>query len=181
MNKNFLKQIKFLILLFILLDVAIGFGVYRMEKMIKAKDGEIRDYIKDMEEKSRGSQNLKEVLDQVRQTKVTMSDYERFLFRSGKELDLITDLEKIAIKNKTILKIESSNLDNITNNVISLALRFTGNYGDVLKSLADLENYDYFLQITSLDFNPIYDLKEPESAQNAKASLRLTFKLYVNQ
>jgi transcriptional regulator of heat shock response len=163
------------------MDAAIGFGIYKMEDMIKNKDREIRDYIKEMEEKSRGSQNLKEVLTQVRQTKATMSDYERFLFRPGKELDLITDLEKIAVKNKTSLKIESSNLDKITNNVISLALRFTGNYGDVLRSLADLENYDYFLQITSIDFNPIYDLKEPESAQNAKVDLRLTFKLYVNQ
>ncbi len=180
MNKNFLKQIKLLIFLFILLDGIVAFGVFKMETMIRAKDKEIRNYIQEMEEKSRGSQNLKEVLDQVRYTKVTMSDYKQYLFSPGKELDLITDLEKIAIKNQSALKIESSNLDKITNNTIVMSLRFTGKYPDVLKCLADLENYNYFLQITSLDFNPIYDLANPESSENSKSDLRLSIKLYVN-
>lgn len=180
MTKDFLKQIKFFILLFVLIDGAIIFGIYKIEDMIRQKDKEIRVYIQEMEEKSRGSQNLKEVLNQVRHTKVTMSDYRQYLFSPGKELDLITDLEQIAIKNNAVLKIESSNLDKITNNTITLALRFSGKYTDTLSCLADLENYDYFLQITSLDFNPIYDLTNPTSAENAKTDLRLNLKLYVN-
>lgn len=180
MNRDFLKQIKVLILLFIILDGAIIFGIYKTENMIRIKDGEIRKYIQEMEEKSRGSQNLREVLDQVRHTKITMSDYAQYLFSPGKELDLITDLEQIAAKNNSSLKIESSNLDKITNNTIIMNLRLNGSYPNILKCLADLENYNYFLQITSLDFNPIYDLVNPGSSENSKTDLRLSIKLYVN-
>lgn len=180
MNKDFLKQLKVVILLFVLLDGAIGFGVYKVEKMIQAKDQEIKNYLQELERKSRGSQNLKEALARVRSTKVTMSNYERFLFRSGNELDLITDLENIASKNNVTQKIESSNLDKINDNTITLNLRTSGSYKNILGYLADLENYDYFLQVTSLDFNPIYDLKNPENSSGAVTDLRVNLKLYVN-
>ena len=180
MNKDFLKQLKVVILLFVLLDGAIGFGVYKVEKMIQIKDQEIKNYLQELERKSRGSQNLKEALARVRSTKITMSNYERFIFRSGNELDLITDLENIAIKNNVTQKIESSNLDKINNNTITLSLRASGSYKNILGYLADLENYDYFLQVTSLDFNPIYDLKNPENSSGMITDLRVNLKLYVN-
>lgn len=180
MNKNFLQQIKIVIFLFLLLDGVIGYGIYKVETMIQTKDKEIKDYLQDLERKSRGSQNLKEALERVRNTKVTMSDYERYLFRSGDELSLITDLENIANKNKVTQKIENSNLDNITNNTIALSLRVYGTYNNALNYLMDLENYDYFLQIKSLDFNPIYDLKSPDNSANSSVDLRLTLNLYVN-
>ncbi|HRY36705.1 MAG TPA: hypothetical protein P5230_02375 [Candidatus Magasanikbacteria bacterium] len=180
MNKDFLKQLKVIILLFVLLDGAIGFGVYKVEKMIQAKDQEIKNYLQELERKSRGSQNLKEALARVRNTKATMNDYEKYLFRSGQELDLITDLENIAAKNKINQKIESSNLDKISDNTITLNLRASGSYKNILSYLADLENYDYFLQITSLDLNPVYDLKNPDNSVGALTDLRISLKLYVN-
>ncbi len=180
MNKNFLKQTKFLIFLFLLLDVLIGYGIYTAENMIQTKDREIKEYLTDLERKSRGSQNLKESLENVRNTKITMSDYDKYIFRAGKELDLITDLENIAIKNNVTQKIETSNLDKITNNTITMTLRITGKYIKVLEYLTDLENYNYFLQINSLDFNPIYDLKNPDDSDNSLVDLRLNLKLYVN-
>ena len=180
MNKAFLKNIKFLIFLFVVLDLVIAFGIYKVESMIETKDTEIKEYLQELERKSRGSQNLKEALARVRDTKITMSDYNRYIFHSGSELTLITDLENIAIKNKVTQKIESSNLDNITNNTVVLILRTSGTYGNVLNFLADLENYNYFLQINSLDFNPIYNLKDPNNAEGSTVELRLTLNLYVN-
>jgi len=180
MNKNLLKQLKIAIFLFILLDGVLAFGVYKVETMIQAKDQEIKNYLQDLERKSRGSQNLKEALEQVRHTKITMSDYEKYIFRAGNELNLITDLENLAIKNKVVQKIESSNLDNISNNIITLTLRLNGTYSNILNYLADLENYNYFLQIYSLDLNPLYDLKDPENSANSQTDLRLNIKLYVN-
>lgn len=180
MTKDFLKQLKLIIILLLLLDGLAGFGIYKVENMIKTKDQEIKNYLNELERKSRGSQNLKEALERVRSTKLTMSDYEQYLFHSGNELSLITDLENIANKNKIVQKIESSNLDNVTNNTIILSLRITGAYNSVLNYLMDLENYDYFLQIKSLDFNPIYDLKAPDNAANSSVDLRITLNLYVN-
>lgn len=180
MNKDFLKQIKFIIFLFLLLDAVAAFGVYKIQAMIQTKDGEIKEYLQELERKSRGSQNLKEALNQVRNTKITMSDYTRFLFRPGNELTLITDLENIATKNKLTQKIESSNLDKITDNNITLTLRLSGNYSNILSYLADLENYNYFLQVNSLDFNPVYNLKSPDSAEGSSTELRLILNLYVN-
>ena len=180
MNKNFLQQIKIVIFLFLLLDGVIGYGIYKVETMIQTKDGEIKDYLQDLERKSRGSQNLKEALSRVRSTKITMSDYSKYIFRAGNELNLITDLEKIAAKNNVLQKIETSNLDKITNNIITISLRVDGTYTNVLGYLADLENYNYFLQINSLDFNPIYDLKDPNTSSGGSTNLRITLKLYVN-
>ena len=79
-----------------------------------------------------------------------MTDYDRYIFHSGNELNLITDLENIAIKNKVAQKIESSNLDNITNNTVVLTLKTSGTYSNVLNFLADLENYNYFLQMKKI-------------------------------
>ncbi len=180
MNKNFLQQMKVAIFLFILLDGMIGFGVYKVETMIQEKDKEIKDYLHELERKSRGSQNLKEALERVRNTKITMSDYSRFIFHGGNELTLITDLENIAIKNKVTQKIESSNLDNITDNMLTLGLRISGTYSHALNYLMDLENYNYFLQIKTLDFNPVYNLKDPNNAANSAVDLHLTLNLYVN-
>jgi len=180
MNKNFLKQIKIFIFLFVFLDIAIAFGIYEVEQLIQTKDTEIKTYLQDLERKSRGSQNLKEALAKVRSTKITMNDYDRYVFHSGNELVLIKDIEDIAIKNKVTQKIESSNLDNITNNTIVLTLHSSGTFANILNFLADLENYNYFLQINSLDFNPIYNLKDPENAVGSTVELRLTLNLYVN-
>ncbi|MDO9509809.1 MAG: hypothetical protein Q7J14_00810 [Candidatus Magasanikbacteria bacterium] len=180
MNKAFLKNIKFLIFLFVALDIVVAFGIYEVEQMIQTKDTEIKEYLQELERKSRGSQNLKEALARVRNTKITMSDYNRYIFHSGNELNLITDLENIAIKNKINQKIESSNLDNITNNTVILTLRISGTYSNVLNLLADLENYNYFLQINSLDFNPVYSLKDPNNAEGSLVELRLILNLYVN-
>lgn len=180
MNKNFLTQTKFIILLFLLLNILVGFGIYKAQESIRTKDVEIKEFLSDLERKSRGSQNLKESLKNVRNTKITMLGYDKYIFKTGKELELITDLEKIATKNKITQKIESSNLDNITNNTIIMTLRINGSYVETLNYLIDLENYNYFLQINSLDFNPVYDLKDPNNFENSNVDLRLTLKLYVN-
>jgi hypothetical protein len=180
MNKNFLQQIKMIILLFILIDGVVALGVYKVETMIQTKDGEIKDYLQELEKKSRGSQNLKESLEHVRSTKITMSDYNKYLFHGGNELALITDLENIANKNKVAQKIESSNLDNVTDNVITINLNVSGTYSHTLNYLMDLENYNYFLQIRTLDFNPIFDLTDSNNAASSTVDLRLTLNLYVN-
>ncbi len=180
MIQIFLQRIKLTIFLFLLLNGLAGFSIYKLETMIQNKDKEIKEYLSELERKSRGSQNLKEALEQARNTKVIISGFEKYLFKSGNELNLITDLENIAQTNKVTQKIESSNLDKIVNNTIFLTLRISGTYTDTLNYLMDLENYDYFLQIKTLDFNPVYDLKNPESPEGARTDLRLTLNLYVN-
>lgn len=110
--------------------------------------------------------------------KATIADFYPFLFKAGDELKLITYLENLALKHNLAQSISSSNLDKISNNLISVFLNLNGGYNDALKYLNELEASDYFINIEQLRISPIF----PRGSDTPSgASLDLNLSLYVNQ
>lgn len=141
---------------------------------INVRNGAIREEIAKLDKRHLNAENLRTNLAQVKEIGEQVVNYDKYFFTKGNELQLITDLESMAAKNKVNQRIITSNLDNYQNGLINIEIGATGNYPDLLKYMNDLENYKYFLTIGKLDFQP-----SGRSAEQNNASLRLNIAIYA--
>lgn len=133
----------------------------------------VRDQIDRLNKKRLTAENLRENLALAKDVKTQIANYDKLLLPPGNELELITDLENIAMKNKVSQRIIGSNLDNSTNGKIEITVSILGGYADVLRYVSDLEKYKYLITIEHIDFSP-------SGASGDNASSRIQISLYAN-
>ncbi|MEK7625638.1 MAG: hypothetical protein AAB467_04825 [Patescibacteria group bacterium] len=178
MQSFFQKRTLFTIIGFILLAFAIGGGViYPTYRYIKQLDQDTYNLRVTLERKNEQATNYRFAIRQIEKLKVDMPPFSDYLFNSGHELELITTLETLASTHGVTQRINSSNLDNITNQKISISLSISGPYGNALTYLNDLEHLPNFINVNHLSISSIIDRANPTLANNMNMNLELS--LYV--
>lgn len=177
MKLNLEKRTIGIVIIFAIFCAIIIFGiilpaVYKIRELNK-QTAQIRAYLEQKYENTRSMRASKQKIEDI---KILAEQYPNFLFKTGNELALITALEDIAAKNKIKQKIENSNLDKITNQQITISLNIEGSYFNVLNYLADIENFDYFVNVRQFNFTPSTGAVD----KNSPASMRLELSLFVN-
>ncbi|KKU26017.1 MAG: hypothetical protein UX39_C0014G0010 [Candidatus Magasanikbacteria bacterium GW2011_GWA2_46_17] len=129
-----------------------------------------------LEENYNRAKKLRVSKEQIEGIKSSLPQYLPHIFRKGDELELITFLESVANKNKVSHGIQGSNLDQPTNNRLSISLNITGRYINILRYLADLESADYFINVTRLQLAPLSIRNQDTSGMY---SLSLSLGIYV--
>ncbi len=157
----------------------LGVIIYPTVKKIVDLNKETRNVLIYLEKKNENAHNLRTSIKKSQEIKNEVASYEKFIYRQGDELKLITTLENIASKNSVTQKIENSNLDNPIGQQINLSLSVNGEYHDVLNYLYDLKQADYFLNISNFYIVPVFDRTTNSASSNV--NLRLTLILYVNK
>jgi len=138
------------------------------------------DSIVKLDTKRLSAENLHDNLNLIKEMDLKVASYDRLFFTQGQELQLITDLENMATKNKVSQKISSPNLDNYTNNRIDIVLSVSGPYLNTLKYMSDLENYKYIMAIEKIYFQPGGFAAGPDGTSEFMAALQITLSLYAN-
>lgn len=164
----------FSLIMLILCNAGLAFAGILIVRNVNTHNSTIREEIAKLDKRHLSAENLRANLAQVKEIGAQVINYDNYFFSKGNELQLITDLESLAAKNKISQRIITSNLDNYQNNRIKIEIGASGNYPDLLKYLNDLENYKYFLIIESLDFQPV-----GRTVEQNTASLRLNISLYA--
>lgn len=142
---------------------------------IKEMDKTTEDLRLYLEKKYERSLNVRATLKQVDAIKAEMVNAPKYLFHTGDDLRLMVALESVAKKNNVEQNVANSNLNNPATQNILIALTVTGEYDNVLKYLADLENMPYFFSVNHLVFSPTVqtgsDPKIPLFTMNLDISL----------
>lgn len=178
MHSFFEKRILFTILGFVILALVIAGGViYPTYRYIRQLDKDTYDLRLSLEKKNEQATNYRFAIKQIDKLKLSMPSFEDHLFNSGNELKLITTLESLASSHGISQKINSSNLDNITNQKILISLSITGTYEKALSYLNDLEHLPYFINVNHLSLTPLIDRYSLSATNNV--TLNLDISLYV--
>ena len=178
MRSIFEKRILFTIVGFILLAALIaGVVIYPTFRYIKQLDRDTYNLRLTLERKNEQATNYRFALKQIEKLKKDMPSFLDHLFNTGNELNLITTLETLASSHDVAQKINSSNLDNITNQKISIGLSISGDYYNVISYLNDLEHLPYFINPIHLSITPLVDRLNPTANNNVNMNLDLS--LYV--
>ncbi|MBI2038136.1 MAG: hypothetical protein HYT15_04415 [Candidatus Magasanikbacteria bacterium] len=132
-----------------------------------------------LEQKYQESLNSRITRKKLSEIKEATADFDRFIFKPGEELELITFLETSAAKHDVVQTITASNLDQISNNrLATISINLKGNYYDILNYITDLETSDYFINIDQLQITPVFS-KEGQVTQTA--NLNISTELYVTE
>lgn len=123
--------------------------------------------------------SLRDNLQQIKDIDEDISIYKKYLFTKGNELELIEDLENLAIANKVTQKIVTHNIDNKGSEILEITLSVDGLYSNAIKYLYDLENYDYFINIERIELLPKITSISETSPNNPSVNLRLKISLYA--
>jgi Tfp pilus assembly protein PilO len=133
-----------------------------------------------LEKKNEQAVHYRSTLKQVEKIKDEAPNFSSYFFVAGDELKLVTTLEELAIHNAVTQRIDSSNIDNITDQRVLISLTVSGDYDKVLTYLSDLEHLPYFITVTRLNLFPIAD-KLNRAAQSKQVSMSLDVFLYVTK
>lgn len=172
-EKKIITAVSFSGLLALAIALAVIWPTANYIKKINDETYNLRSYL---EKKYENVIHLRSAVKNITAVKETVASFTGHIFHAGEELKLITELENIAARNHVTQKIDSSNIDKITDNRISIGLSASGNYRDLLRYLADLEQSPYFLNIEDLIFSPAGE----RAGDPASAGLRLNINLYVS-
>lgn len=155
-------------------------GIFYINLKIQNTKNKINEFLISLETKSCRTEDLRSALTKIRDTQQKVEQYNSFLFRKGNELQLITDLESMAIKNNVSQNIINSNLDNAASNILEITLDITGSFENALNYLLTLERHPYFLTVENMEF---YPTGEPTKEMNLSSpvNLRLHLSLYASQ
>jgi Tfp pilus assembly protein PilO len=167
------KSATILTAIFIVILIALVAGAVIVQGKILDGSLAVRDQIDRLNKKRLTAESLRENLALAKDVKTQIADYDKLLLPPGNELELITDLENIAVKNKVSQRIIGSNLDNYANGKIEITVSIFGAYVDILRYISDLEKYKYIITIEQIDFSP-------SGASGDSASSRIQISLYAN-
>ena len=132
-----------------------------------------------LEKKLQRSARFHATLRKTAEIKKQAENFSRYLFHRGDELALITTLETLAAKNGVTQKIESSNLDSVSNNLITLSISTTGGFRNTLTYLTSIERIQYFINLQRLQLTPIFSRASPDQLDGVNGRFDLT--LYVSE
>ena len=174
------KEKKVLILIgggFLMAIAIIALILMRTIRSIHQANRQVYELRLYLEKKHSRSVNARTAIKQVEAIKDSMAGLEKFLYRRGDELRLITLLEDLSNRHHILQKIIASNLDTPSNHRVSMTLNLTGSYLNILEYLQSLEKADYFISINRLHLSSFVD----RNKQNAdpQTSLDIEFSLYV--
>lgn len=174
------KKVVIRVTIFILLFLGIVFGILLPTLISIRKTSEesykLRLLLEERYQQSLNSRITRKRLDEVKDAVV---GFDKFIFKAGDELMLITFLETTSAKHNLTQSINSSNLDKVSaNTTANIALTLTGNYTDVLAYIADLEASHYFINITQLELTPVFTR---EGQPSPDVTLNLMTELYVSE
>lgn len=165
-------------LIFAIIILAVLFTViYPTIKQIEQVHKQTYDLRQYLEQKNKNSSRLHLSVQRINEVKKEAASFPNYIFKTGDELILITNLESIATKNNLTQKIESSNFDNITNHTAVLSLTTLGGYLNTIKYLNDLEKLNYFISVQRLELTPATS-RGVEISKDV--NMRLNLNLYVN-
>lgn len=133
----------------------------------------LRDYL---EKKYDRSVNAHESIKQIEKIKIDVASFDDYIYRNGNELKLVTLLEDLALHASVTQKIVSSNLDQVTDQHVTVSLSLTGTYQNTITYLANLEKAPYFITINHLSLSPITDRTDPTKSL---VNLNLDLSLYA--
>jgi hypothetical protein len=154
-------------------------GAIFVQNKIVASSLTVNEQIERLNKKRLTAENLRSNLALAKDVKTRIANYDSLLLPKGAELELITDLENIATKNKVNQTIAASNLDNYTNGKIEIAINAAGTYADILKYISSLEQYKYLITIEHIDFSP--GISSPSDINSQpRASSQIKISLYAN-
>ncbi|MFA5127677.1 MAG: hypothetical protein WC457_01560 [Patescibacteria group bacterium] len=159
--------------------VALIVGAFIVQNKIVAGSMAVNEQIERLNKKRLTAENLRSNLALAKDVKTQIANYDSLLLPQSAELELITDLENIAAKNKVNQRIDASNLDNYTNGKIEITLNVSGTYTDVLKYISSLEQYKYLITIERIDFSPGASNPTDGNSQ-PRASSQIKISLYAN-
>lgn len=178
MRSFFEKRILLTIITFTFLSLGIAGGIiYPTFRYIKELDRDTYNLRLTLERKNELATSYRFASKQIEKLRMTMPAFSEHLFSSGNELELITTLETLASTHSVAQRINSSNLDNITNQKILISLSVSGTYEKVLSYLNDLEHLPYFVSVNHLNITPFVDRANLTTANNMNLNLDLS--LYV--
>ncbi len=149
------------------------------KKRINKNTFVIEEEITKLNKKHLEIDNLRDNLQQIKNIDEDISIYEKYLFTKGNELDLIEDLENLAIANKVTQKIVTHNIDNKKSEILEITLSIDGLYSNAIRYLYDLENYDYFINIERIELLPKISTALETSPNNPSVNMRLKISLYA--
>lgn len=177
MNHTIKKPIIFLVIT-LFANIVLIVGAIIILGRISVQSNAISAQVTSLNKRNLSTEDLRDSLAKIKAVSSHIDNFDQFLFPTGEELSLITDLENIALQNKIIYRIISSNLDNYENNRIDIILNVSGPLSNIVKYLSDLETYKYIVSIQKIEFSPTGSLKQENSAQ-IDANMRLILSLYA--
>lgn len=157
--------------------VIVGAVLVPTIRSVQQSNKEVYDLRLYLEQKHDRSINARMAVKQIDTIKESMSGLEKYIFKSGDELQLITLLEDLSNRHEVVQKIKSSNLDAIANQRITMALNLTGTYRSMMNYLQALEQADYFVSLNRLSMTTFADRSKPGA--NELVSFDVDITLYV--
>ncbi len=174
------KKIILIVVLFLLssagIIVAIIIPSVRSVRELESETVELRTY---MEKKYQQTHTIRQTVEEGDQMRSSTRAFPERIYRSTQTLELVTMLEAIATRNNVSQKINSTNLDQITEGRAVISLTINGNYPNVLGYLKDLENAPYFINVTTLALSPLVDRFGGEVTATSPVTLNLDLSLYA--
>lgn len=174
-----MKRALIILLIIILANAGFLGMTFVFKKRINKNTFVIEEEITKLNKKHLEIDNLRDNLQQIKNIDEDISIYEKYLFTKGNELDLIEDLENLAIANKVTQKIVTHNIDNKKSEILEITLSIDGLYSNAIKYLYDLENYDYFINIERIELLPKISTALETSLNNPSVNMRLKISLYA--
>ncbi len=152
---NIKRKITFTIVIFLLVNALIVYLIIIPTiNDIKQLRVNIITQKTDLEKKIAREKNINILSEKLDKIEPQMKKFEQIFINQNRELEFITTLEGVALSNKVLQKI-NLNLNAAkteqTYRKIPLELKIQGNFNNLLQYLTNLENLNYYINITSLE------------------------------
>jgi hypothetical protein len=177
---NTLKKLTIILTILILLNTGLVIGAILLTKKTSADTILIENEITKLNKRHLEISSLRENLGKIKEIENSILAYEKHLFSRNNELSdlrLIEDLENIAQKNNVVQKIILSNIDDKNSEKIEIVISIDGTYGQAIRYLNDLENYQFFVIIEKIEIIP--QISNKSDPNNPIVSLRLKISIYA--
>jgi len=150
------RKIALFLLIFLLVGLTIAYTIIipTTKAIIKERDLIIMQKI-ELEKKISREKNMAKLSEKLKIIKPQIETIENTFINKNRELEFITTLEGIALKNNVIQKLNLKTAENLEKNYIKIPLdiNIRGTYDNLLNYISDLENYKYYININSIQFS----------------------------
>lgn len=139
---------------------------------------EIRSQREELEKKLSMGLNAKKIREELNRVEDSIGQLESVFIKSGSELELITQLETMAQKNRVeaIIKPEFKAQGSGASNRMSLAIAITGKYPDIANFLNELDSQDYYFNTESIAIS-----RTSKNKSESLVTANLSGQIYLKQ
>lgn len=156
------------ILILVMAAILVFIDIPAVKNIKKMKD-EIEFQRVDLEKKYVKSQRLKKMVLSVGKIETEIARLNNIFVNENRQLEFITRLESTAQKNSLVQEINLSKADTGTNGYknSNLYIKASGNFDNLVNYLADLEAFEYYVNISDMEL--VSGQKDGEYDLNLKA------------